>query len=351
MGANSKIEWTDHTFNPWIGCTKVHAGCANCYAERDMDKWLGKAKWGPAGTRVKTSAENWRKPLVWNRKAKAAGERRRVFCASLADVFEDWPGPVLDHDGNRLSISATGCVGPRKAGDYGPSSSWVMLDDLRKQLFELIDATPWLDWLLLSKRPENVLRMWPLDECCGVDQTRDCGGRNCGLCGGVGGVHNRRDNVWIGTSISDQPTADEWGPRLNELADICPIRFLSIEPLLGPVKIPPQCLWAGSGVKWVIVGGESGPNARPVHPDWVRSLRDQCQAAGVPFFFKQWGEFSPVPKCDDCTCVPGEVCCEPSRGKIMEDGNIMDRVGKKAAGRLLDGRAWSDFPQPELSHV
>jgi protein gp37 len=128
MAENSNIEWTHHTFNPWIGCTKVSDGCKNCYAENLMDKRYGRVKWGPQGTRVRTSEANWKKPLKWNREAEAKGERHRVFCASLADVFEDKP-------------------------DQPEMEQW------RLELLELIIKTPYLDWLLLTKRPENVRGM------------------------------------------------------------------------------------------------------------------------------------------------------------------------------------------------
>jgi len=128
---NSKIEWTDHTFNPWIGCTKVSAGCKNCYAEAFMDKRLKRAKWGAQGTRVRTTEQYWKKPLAWNKKAEKAGVRQRVFCASLADVFEDHPAQREE------------------------MAQW------RTDLFNLISETPWLDWLLLAKRPGNVLAMVP----------------------------------------------------------------------------------------------------------------------------------------------------------------------------------------------
>lgn len=224
MGTESLISWTDHTFNPWIGCAHVHEGCRNCYAEHDFDHRYRKVKWGVKGTRHRTTESNWKAPLRWDRKAQKAGVRYRVFCASLADVFED-------------------------RADLAP---W------RKDLFELIDRTTHLDWLVLSKRPENISRMWP------------------------GGF---RAHVWLGTSVSDQYTADQWVPRLLAHRHLTPVLFISAEPLLGPVALRAHLPY----LDWAIVGGESGPKARPMQPDWARQVRDQCREHGVPFFFKQIG--------------------------------------------------------------
>lgn len=292
MGQTTGISWTDHTFNPHIGCSKVHAGCAHCYAERDFDTRRGVANWGPHGTRIVTSEANWRQPLKWNREAEAAGERRRVFSASLADVFEDWKGPL-----------------------GGATRDWTSLDDVRRELFAVIDSTPWLDWLLLTKRPENVPRMWP---------TRFTGDD----VGKPDGFEIRRENVWLGTSVSDQETADRMIPDLLKCRDLSPVLFLSAEPLLGSLNFR----WAkwqefsdtpgGStdeldGLRrldWVIAGGESGPGFRFVDPDWLRVLRDQCEAGDVPFFFKQWSGSNP-----------------------------------KTLGKVLDGREWCEFPNVGVS--
>lgn len=276
MGANSKIEWTDHTFNPWSGCTKVHAGCANCYAEVNYSVRMRGVKWGPNGTRVKTA--DWSGPRKWNRQAEKEGVRRRVFCASLADVFEDWQGHILDHEGNVMwntprgvrgaGATTLGCqLGERPA----------TMDDLRRDLFVLIDATPWLDWLLLTKRPENVRGMMPRYYPC--EHKRGC--HDCDANGAA------RPNVWIGTSISDQATANGYAPKLRALRDLAPVLFLSIEPLLGPIDCDER--WDLSAFDWVIVGGESGRHARACDVAWVRSIRDQCKAAEVPVFIKQLG--------------------------------------------------------------
>lgn len=284
MAENSKIEWTAHTFNPWEGCQKVSPGCANCYAERRDQQYHGGAHWGQIGTRKGMSEAYWKQPLKWNRDAEKAGERRRVFCASLADVFEDRPELI----------------------------------ETRDRLFALIDQTPNLDWLLLTKRPENIKKLWPF------------------------GWYDDQftwENIWIGTTVENQEQANKRIPHLLNVP--ARVRFLSCEPLLGPIDLSHFANSEGEeygiqdgGIHWVICGGESGSNARPMHPDWARDLRDQCTAARVSFFFKQWGEY-----------WPGEAG-RLYRGSAIDftDGQSMVRTGKKAAGRELDGREWSEFP-------
>ncbi len=328
MAENTKIEWTDHTFNPWEGCQKVGPGCDNCYAETRNARYAGgqAINWGPGAPRRRTSASNWALPLRWNAQAEAFmaqhGRRQRVFCASLADVFD-----------NAVDLS------------------W------REELFQLIAATPNLDWLLLTKRIGNVPAMVAI------------------IQGWM------PPNVWLGATITNQTEAERDIPKLLEVP--ARVRFLSMEPLLGPVDIVPYIHCdVGNTVDWVIVGGESGPGARPMHPDWVRSLRDQCGAAGVPFLFKQWGEWKPIGQMeesehqalyrsnvkakpqenqdclDDCY---GRSCTVPDT-IVHFDGSMHGvtepmaflhgtgamhtfKVGKKAAGRLLDGRTWDGFPQ------
>jgi len=189
MGENSKIEWCDHTFNPWVGCSKVSTGCKNCYAENMMDKRFGRVQWGVSGTRSRTSAANWEKPLSWNRKAKEEGTRPRVFCGSLCDIFEDRPELV----------------------------EW------RRDLLSLIVDTPNLDWLLLTKRPENVNRM--INEVCGLVERSQW----------FGEWLNINKHIWIGTSVENQETADKRIPELLKIP--AAVRFLSAEPMLGPVVL------------------------------------------------------------------------------------------------------------------
>lgn len=297
MAENSKIEWTDHTFNPWTGCTKVSPGCDHCYAE-GWAKRSGAVKWGTGEQRRRTSEANWKLPLKWNRQAQAEGRRFKVFCASLADVFDNSVPP-----------------------------EW------RADLFALIRATPHLDWLLLTKRIGNATAMLPDDWGDGYR------------------------NVGIGATMVNQAEVDR---DLDKL-DATPAwwRFLSMEPLLGEVLFPVGALWGTggrNGIDWVIVGGESGPGARPMHPEWVRSIRDQCRQAGVPFLFKQHGEWLATTFCD------GEMAMLPSRKTVYvrRDGDWHDGrhgvdffggdeetawVGKKAAGRLLDGVEHNGFPE------
>jgi protein gp37 len=228
MAENTKIQWTDHTFNPWMGCAKVSEGCQNCYAEALMDTRYGRVQWGPNGTRVRT--KTWNDPPRWDRQARAAGEKRKVFCASLADVFEDRP-------------------------DLKP---W------RSDLFKLIDRCPNLYWLLLTKRPENVRRLWE--------------GPN-------------RENCWLGTSIANQKNADEFIPRLLSCRGLGPVLFLSIEPQIGRVDLS-RFLFPVPVVDWVIVGGESrqgGGEPREFNLCWAREIVRQCQEATVPCFVKQMG--------------------------------------------------------------
>ena len=229
MAENTKIEWCTHSWNPWIGCQKVSPGCDFCYAERDMALRWKKVEWGPGAERKRTSEANWKLPLKWDREAAAAGERHRVFCASLADVFDN-----------------------------------AVPDEWRDDLFELIGATPNLDWLLLTKRPQNAE---PWGEF--IDQL----------------------NVWLGVSAENQ---EEWDRRVDVLVKTpAHRRFVSAEPLLGPINTRPGLL---PYVDLVIVGGESGPNRRPMDLEWARSIRDQCAEAGVAFFGKQWDKKRPLPE-------------------------------------------------------
>lgn len=287
MGDTTHIGWCDRTFNPWIGCTKISPGCKNCYAETLMDKRYHKVEWGPEGTRVRTSESYWKKPLKWNgigwlqcQNCSWRGEatscgvtprgrlccplcsrsillptRQRVFCASLADVFEDKPELV----------------------------EW------RKDLFKLIRETPGIDWLILTKRPENIKEM--MLDCSDYDW--------------------EYSNIWFGTSVENQLTAEQRIPHLLSLPAW--ITFVSVEPMLGRVDLRKLSLpgvyidslgrsrfdygadglGVGApirkGIDWVICGGESGPGFRSMDPEWAFHLASQCFLAGVPFFMKQMG--------------------------------------------------------------
>ena len=341
----SKIQWTDYTFNPWRGCSKVNAGCTNCYAETNRAVVAHGTKWGTekqGGTRTVAAEGTWKEPKRWNEKAKPklAGEcldcgtaqaggfycncttRPRVFCASLADVFEDWQGPMVDHLGKTLK-QCLSCgyfynAGSMTSEDHGCrlfNSQLVTISDVRARLFRLIDDTPNLDWLLLTKRPENIRDMWPYI-------TKDC--PRCGYSNCSCDLLRKMENVWLGTSVADQQTADQAIPELLKCRDLCSKLFLSVEPLVGPVDLSRldighldslfNCLtcqsWDSSGlyshcddefgqIDWVIIGGESGPNARPCNVEWIRSIVQQCKAASVPCFVKQLGAAPIVPGYDE----------------------------------------------------
>lgn len=277
---NSKIEWTDHTFSPWRGCTKIAEGCRFCYADAMSARNPGTlGVWGPNGKRVVAAESYWKLPLKWDRQAAKDGVRRKVFCGSLMDIFEDWTGPMHDVSGNvRRFCSAT-----RGEENVRPET----MQDVRNRVFETIDRTPHLLYLCLTKRPENALRMIPLSPA--GRENLDNGNPTIGPNAAFHLLW--RPNVWSGYSIAERKDLE----KLHHLRAIpAAVRFLSIEPLiedLGTLDL--------TGIGWVIVGGESGPNARPMHPDWVRSIRDQCLAAGVLFFMKQMGgkrkPFDPIP--------------------------------------------------------
>ena len=226
MAENSKIEWTDHTFNPWVGCTKISPACEHCYAESWAKRTGGAALW--QGERRRTTPANWRKPLKWNVDALASGVRPRVFCASLADVF-----------------------------DNQVPQEW------RSDLWHLIAETPYLDWLLLTKRPQLVGWMAP------------------------NAIWSGWDHIWLGTTVENQAEARRRIPHLQ--AAPARTRFLSCEPLLE--AIDPDL----TGIDWLICGGESGGGARDMDPAWARSLRDDCAATDTAFFMKQMARKAPIP--------------------------------------------------------
>jgi protein gp37 len=223
----------------------------------------------------------WTQPLAWNYQAERAGRRTRVFCASMADVFED-----------------------RRD-----------LDAKRTRLWELIEATPHLDWLLLTKRPQNVARLAPY------------------------GSHWPA-NIWLGATAETQRWLDR---RMDELRTVqAKVLFLSCEPLLGPLDFTAWIDGARRGdqrmVDWVIAGGESGGDARPMHPEWVTSIRDQCVTAGIKFLFKQWGNWRPI--------AAYQLNGYRSKFVTQSDGQkiLLANVGKKAAGRRLERRTWNEYP-------
>ncbi len=342
MAERTGISWCDATFNPIIGCSKVSPACKHCYAERDMDHRYGKVAWGPMGTRVLTSGDNWKKPLKWNREAAKSGKRLRVFCASLADVFEDWQGYMLNHHGKQLFINPDGKWSEKAEG------AAVSMRDVRQQLFNLIDTTPNLDWLLLTKRPENIKRMVELIRLDGGTT-----GRIAELDIDTPAHRYFRRNVWLGCSVENQEFADKRLPELMKCRDLSPVLFLSCEPLLGPVEFSDvtnrtDCISqlgkkSLSGIDWVIAGGESGPEARPSNPDWFRSMRDQSEIHNVPFHFKQWGEWAPYSE------LTYDLCKHVDTHAFDEESNVF-RVGVKQAGRMLDGVLHDAFPEVQQKH-
>ena len=298
MGADTKIEWCHHTFNCWRGCTKVSPGCAHCYADTQSKRnpsTLG--VWGPNGKRVVAAESAWREVLKWDRAAKEVGDRHRVFCASMADVFEDWTGPMMHsngqilHDGKAWYADEVWVPREERIG-----KSVIRMSDVRSRLFWLIHETPNLDWLLLTKRPENVGKMVP------QEWLKKTGIPVAGCTWKTEWVSHWPKNVWLGVSVEDQARADERIPLL--LKTPAYIRFLSCEPLLGPLDLfsvdgsvsrrmselnPRETGYPADGIDWVIVGGESGHGARPLNVAWVRSIVEQCEEAEIPVFVKQLG--------------------------------------------------------------
>lgn len=274
MGRHSHIEWTHHTFNPWWGCAKVSPACLNCYAEA-WAKRVGCDVWGSKAERRFFGEKHWREPENWNEAAVTKGVRERVFCASMADVFES-------------------------RADLNPE---------RKKLWNLIEKTPSLDWLLLTKRPQNIAKQVPWT----TDWPK---------------------NVWIGTTVENQEWAKKRLPHL--LALPAAVRFLSCEPLLGSIDLSP---WVGKDefkpIDWVIAGGESGAKSRPMQPEWARTLRDFCSASGIAFHFKQWGHWIPE---DQLKIHRRKAKAQPEPPKLIA-------VGKKESGRILDGKTHDGLPR------
>lgn len=293
MSENSAIEWTDHTFNTHWGCSKISPACDRCYAEA-LARRFGYG-WGDDALKREFNERHWNDLLRWDRKAAKEGVRRRVFTNSMSDLFDR----------------------------FAPAG-------VRERHWKYVARTPNLDHLLLTKRIGNVARMVPAEWLT------------------PGGWPA---NVWIGATVVNQKEADRDIPKLVLLP--ARVRFLSMEPLLGAVNLPVALL---AQIGWVIVGGESGSKARPMHPAWTRSLRDQCAAARISFFFKQhgeWVEIEAVAGRDLGRDIRrGLVRIVKSRadmnGHFGSDDALMRRVGKQAAGRMLDGRLHSDFPGLEV---
>lgn len=321
MAEHSTIEWTDHTWSPWIGCTKVSPACDGCYAEHLMDTRLGRVDWGPHGERSRTSAAYWRRPVAWNKAAAAAGRIERVF-PSLCDPFDNRADP-----------------------------------EVRREWFDLIRATPRLVWLLLTKRPQNVVEM-------------------------VEAAGGLPENVALGATCENQETANRNVRHLLDAArDLRPaFTFVSAEPLLGPIDFTRIVYGTAGGhtivrdalkasdierIDWVITGGETDQGAhkaRPSHPDWFRQIRDACAAAGVPYLHKQNGEwqdgsaFGPDFMRTEHRIIyrdgasgphTDEFCRQRDREglHVGQHPTVIAKVGKKAAGRVLDGVEHNGMPE------
>lgn len=286
MSANSSIEWTDRTWNPLTGCTKVSPGCDHCYAKTMHERFHGPGSFDT----VTLHPERLAQPLRWRKPS-------RVFVNSMSDLFhQDVPDEYI------ARVFAVMALAPRHTFQVLTKRHARMRSLLSSPIFRrsMYDALVSLDyaWISANQLP------WPLP------------------------------NVWLGVSVETQQWADIRIPALLDTP--AAVRFLSCEPLLGPVTFR-WAKWQPFGhepgevtdhldglrrIDWVIVGGESGPGARPMHPDWARTLRDQCVAAGVPFLFKQWGAW----RCVD------------------EETPWYAHLSKKLAGRELDGRTWDEYP-------
>lgn len=313
---DTKISWCDHTFNAWIGCTKINDACKFCYAESHDNRFYNESHWGPKTNRLITSDKYWNQPINWNKAAGLANIKQRVFCSSLSDVFEDHP----------------------------------QVKDTRKRLFELIEKTPNLIWMLLTKRPANIQGMIPLDWLPSLE----------------GKVP---DNVRFGLSIGNQVQFDELWPEMEQaMYNLNAPYFLSMEPLLGHVdfaafdeSVVHQNKPMGRSrllPTYIIVGGESGHKARPMHIAWVRHIKSQCELYGIKFHFKQWGEWqlgSDSLSRNNYVVLKNGECYHGSKAGLTEaakkygstwkalDPQMMCKVGKDRAGDILDGMRFKDI--------
>jgi protein gp37 len=327
MSDNTKIEWADATVNYVNGCSMVSAGCTNCYAMRLAGTRLKHHPSRAGLTRETSKGPIWTaelrdnetalmQPLRWSRP-------RRIFWNAHGDLFhESVPDEWIDRQFVVMALTSQHIhmvltKRPERMRDYVSA-----VVDCFHASPESMDARFGKIAVDLTVSP------------CAAGQFED--------------VNWPLPNVWLGTSVEDQVAADARVPHL--LATPAAVRFLSCEPLLGPLQLSrlgADYLASGKsgerrGVDWVIAGGESGPGARPMHPDWARALRGQCHAAGVAFHFKQWGEFLPDDQYSECHPYGSMLGKTPA--SVHPDGMAMWRVGKRAAGRLLDGRTWDEVP-------
>lgn len=281
MAENTAIEWAHHTANLWWGCTKVKNNpcCDNCYAEV-WDKRYGKSHWGDDAPRRAIKGV-WKDLTKWQKDAAAKNTQYRVFTMSMGDIFEK-PMPLVNAKEEKIYRST---------------------EELRNLLFTNIDYHfyPNLIFLMLTKRITNVVKMVP-----------------------ESWLENWPKNVWLGTSIGDQKNWDNIIPKFIKIP--ATTKFVSMEPLVEKVNVA----WSLKHIDWIIVGGESGQNARPMNPEWVQSIHDACKKWGVPFFFKQWGEYLPIN-------IPN--------GSQLTDQYTFQKVGKKRAGRRFLSQEWNELPE------
>jgi len=324
VSATSSIEWTDATWNPVRGCSIVSKGCTNCYAMRQAHRFSGAgkayegltqmSKGGPVWTgNVRLVPELLDEPLHWKK-------RRRIFVNSMSDLFhEDVPDEFIDR-------------------------IWRMMMRAKNHTFQILTKRPARMLAYLSRfRPDG-------DGWITRDGKPAMGKPQSGPLFSANKWPPK--HIWLGVSCEDQPTADERIPLLLQMP--AAVRWISAEPLLGDIVVPSL-----HELDWVVAGGESGPGARPMHPRWVGRLRDECAVANVPFFFKQWGAWAPVPRREnapgkpqmvvggDCmlTCDGrSEILKWPLHSSLEAEATPLRRFGKKRAGRLLDGRTHDEYP-------
>ena len=364
--SKSKIEWTDETWNPVTGCTKVSQGCKHCYAEREWPRLqkLVRAYTGRPFTNVRTHEDRLDAPLHWRRP-------RKVFVNSMSDLFhEDVPFEFIDR------VFVVMAMRPQHTFQILTKRPARMREYLQRFTKIIQTSVPGTQFCFSPYNPKQIFVRYP---------------------GAKYQIDWPLPNVWLGVSIEDQATADERIPLLLDTP--AAVRWVSAEPLLGPVDMtrlgaekpcyidalrgemrstapisidpsPPEYF---EPLNWVVVGGESGTHARPMHPEWVRSLRDQCKAAGVAFNFKQWGEFGTsaysvttghpvfreftskqmwINKAHTWVC--GGICIDANGRQLLRGGDfdtaaypvtIMHRVGKKKSGHLLDGVLHDEYPE------
>ena len=354
LSEQTAISWTDATFNPWIGCTKVSPGCDSCYAWRREDQRLHRVKWGAGQPRQRT--KTWGDPVRWNKQpfceCTACGWRGEQREAPIVDApGESMPRcPVCDRSALKEARRRVFCASLADWLDNEVPIEWLV------DLLDLIRKTPQLDWLLLSKRIGNWRKRLEEARAAAINHAPTLKDLYAWIDDWLDGAEAPA-NVVLMATVVNQAEVDRDVAKL--LATPARRRGLSIEPMLGPIRLQ-RWLWECCGdmqpgndhgllgqepdhccgrpdprdaLHWVIAGGESGQHARPAHPDWFRSLREQCAAAGVPFHFKQWGEWASVSE------VEG-----PGRHFSFPDGATVRRVGTKAAGRMLGGIEHNGFP-------